>query len=648
MNFPQSVSRCWQHWNQRIVTLLVASLALIIVEMASAQGDRPNILWITAEDMSPTLGCYGDAYAITPHIDRLAAQSVKYSHAFATAPVCSPSRATLINGLMASTQGSHQMRSTYPLPGEMIGFPKLFRDMGYFTSNNVKTDYNSGNAETIIKASWNENGNNAHWRNRTDPDQPFFSIFNLMTSHQSRSMVWPEKQFVDQVQSKLTSDEIHDPNKAPIPPYYPDTPVVRKTVARYYDCVTAMDKEVGAILQQLNEDGLEKNTIIFFYSDHGSGMPRHKRVPLDSGMHVPLLVKFPAQYQSLMPPSEKGVSDRLVTFEDFGPTALSLAGIKPPEYMQGIPFLGQFNGKNRTFAFGHRDRIDEVIDMSRSVRNHRYLYVRNYMPHLTWNQQTAWPDQGEINHVFYQLGQDTTGLLQSPAQFHYTGPTKAREELYDCVTDPQNLFNLADSPQHYPILREMREAHLDYMEQSRDLGFLPELVLADIAKKQPPYSWALKSNYSPANHIRSAELVGTRNIREMITALNSSDPTIQFWGITALLALPTINDSAIHALADTMKMGHTANVIQSADALIRHNTEFKDDALSTLAGLLNHSDETTVLFAARTIEMLGDKASALVPHMKATAAKYNETTSDLVWYIQFSTQGFLSRMDQQD
>jgi arylsulfatase A-like enzyme len=186
----------------------------------------------------------------------------------------------------------------------MKGFPSLLRKQGYYTTNNVKTDYNSGNYQEIIKHSWDENSASAHWRKRKDKEKPFFSVFNLMTSHQSRSMVWPYERFQKEIQSRLTKDEIHDPAKVTLPPYYPDTPVIRKTVARFHDCVTAMDKEVGSILDQLEKDGFADNTIVFFYSDHGSGMPRHKRALLDSGMNVPLLIRFPGKFW------QTGVNDR--------------------------------------------------------------------------------------------------------------------------------------------------------------------------------------------------------------------------------------------------------------------------------------------------------------------------------------------------
>ena len=397
---------------------ILATLLAVLGGSVCAAGPRPNILWITAEDMSPTLGCYGDRYADSPEIDALAKRSVRYSHAFATAPVCSPSRSCLITGCYATSLGTHQMRSAFPIPDEIKGFPAYLRAAGYYTTNNVKTDYNTAAWKRIMQASWDDSSPQAHWRNRPDKRQPFFSVFNLMTSHQSRSMVWPREQFVKEVQSRLTPEQIHDPAEAPLPPYYPDTPVIRRTVARFYDCVTAMDQQVGEILQQLEDDGLADDTIVFFYSDHGSGMPRHKRCLQDSGMQVPLLVHFPERLRDLAPAAAGSTIDRLVSFVDFGPSVLSLAGVEIPEYMQGRPFLGRAEAEPREFVFGHRDRIDEVIDLSRSVRTHRYLFIHNYMPHLGWNQRSAWPDQGAIRHEFYRLAK-AGGL--NPVQRQFAG-----------------------------------------------------------------------------------------------------------------------------------------------------------------------------------------------------------------------------------
>ena len=425
------------------------SSLIFFLSSLALYSNRPNIIWITAEDMSPTLGCFGHPDAITPNIDKLARQSVRYTRAFASAPVCSPSRSCLIQGTYPTTLSTQQMRSGFPLPPYMKGFPALLRKHGYYTTNNVKTDYNSGNFEEVIKSSWNENSSSAHWRKREDKEKPFFSVFNLMTSHQSRSMVWPYERFEKEIQSKLSTDQIHDPAKIKIPPYYPDTPVVRKTMARFHDCVTAMDKEVGEILRQLEQDGLAEDTIVFFFSDHGSGMPRHKRALLDSGMHVPLIIHVPEKWQKIAHDQPGLTTDRMVAFVDFASTVLNLTNIDIPSYMQGKPFLGSNKVKARKYVFGHRDRVDEVRDLARSVRDQNFLYIRNYMPHLGYNQPTAWPDLGEIRHEFYRLADRKK--MTSP-QWHFAGPTRPVEELYDCKKDPQNLTNLAGSAAHKRFL----------------------------------------------------------------------------------------------------------------------------------------------------------------------------------------------------
>ncbi|MEM1443698.1 MAG: sulfatase-like hydrolase/transferase, partial [Verrucomicrobiota bacterium] len=253
---------------------LLCFLALFSSFLAVAE-DQPNILWITAEDMSPTLGAYGDEYATTPHLDAFAEESVLYTNAFAAAPVCSPSRSTLITGMWAASTGTSQMRSAFHLPAEVKGFPSYLREAGYFTSNAVKTDYNTADAQRLVQESWTAISEEAHWRDESRGEgQPFFSVFNQMVSHQSRTMVWPYAAFEEHVQSNLSATELHDPAAAPVPPYYPDTEIVRKTIARFYDCVTVMDQQVGRLLEQLEEDGLAEDTIVFFYSDHGSGMPR--------------------------------------------------------------------------------------------------------------------------------------------------------------------------------------------------------------------------------------------------------------------------------------------------------------------------------------------------------------------------------------
>ncbi len=601
--------------------------------------DRPNVLWITAEDMSPTLGCYGDSYARTPNIDALALEGVLYTQAFATSPVCSPVRSCLINGCIASSQGTHNMRSEFPIPIAMRGFPALLRDAGYYTSNNVKTDYNSGNAAEITRASWCDSSETAGWRNRK-AGEPFFSVFNLMTSHQSRSMVWSYDQFQREVQSHLSSDEIHDPSAAPLPPYYPDTPLIRKTVARFYDCVTVMDQEVGRILDQLEEDGLAEDTIVFFYSDHGSGMPRHKRALLDSGMRVPLLIRFPKKFEHLAPAKPGSSTDRLVSFDDFGPTVLSLAAVTERlAQPSGNAFLGPQDAKPRRYVHGHRDRVDEVIDMARSVRDKRFLYIRNYMPHHGYNQPSAWVDQSRMSHEFYRLSE--TGAM-TPAQWHFAGPSRRREELYDCQADPLNLNDLSDSPDHRDVMRRMRTEHRAWVLQSRDLGFLPEIQQQRVSERAIPMEWAQTANYKLAEILDAASLVGTDDQASFRQGLSSESPAIRYWSAVGMSATERLSGHSVDALTESLQDDLESVQIESAAALARHG--HGKQALKLLAEMLKRDDTTVLLHAGRSVELLGDKAISLHADMKRLFERFEDDPEDPAWFIRFTTTGFLNRV----
>ena len=598
---------------------------------------KPNILWITAEDMSPTLGCYGDTYSTTPNIDQLASESARYTHAFATSPVCSPSRACLINGCMASSQGAHAMRSLIPIPPALNGFPTLLREVGYYTTNNVKTDYNSGGETRITESAWDECSDQADWRGRKE-GQPFFSVINLMESHQSRSMVWPYEQFQKEVQVHLSDGDIHDPTLVPLPPYYPDTPLVRKTLARYYDCVTRMDQRVGEILDQLKTDGLYDQTIIFFYSDHGSGMPRHKRALLDSGMRVPLLIRLPEQYRAMARSvAAQGDVDRLVNFEDFGPTVLSLAAFDSlPDYMTGQPFLGSLDTPARQYVFGHRDRVDEILDMARSVRSRNFLYVRNYMPHLGYNQQGAWIDQADVRSDFYKLAKSGTA---SAAQDQYLSSSRPPEELYDCVQDPLNLNNLAYSLEHESTVVQMREQLHRHMIETRDLGLVPEIELWRHARSMAPMNWKSTRDFNPESLLAAAELVGADDHAAISKSLADRDPAIRYWGAVACSAVENLPENMTAKLRKMFDDPSKAVAIESANAVARHTGD--GDAVQALVRWFDHDDRTVVLHAARAVELLADRrAKAAVLDL---AERYQDEPGDLAWFIRFSTSGYLSR-----
>jgi N-sulfoglucosamine sulfohydrolase len=617
--------------------------------------ERPNILWITAEDMSATLGCYGDKYATTPNIDAFARQSVRYTQAFATAPVCSPSRSCLITGCYAPSLGTQQMRSAFPIPERMKGFPSLLRREGYYTSNNVKTDYNNANWEKIIRASWNESSPAAHFNRRKDKEQSFFSIFNLMTSHQSRSMVWPYERFQTDVQSKLSPGEIHDPKLAPLPPYYPDTPVVRKTVARFYDCVTAMDKEVGQILQQLEDDGKADNTIVFFYSDHGSGMPRHKRALLDSGMHVPLMIRFPEKYAHLAPGKPGTTTDRLVSFVDYAPTVLSLLNLPIPAEMQGSPFLGEAQLPAREHVFGHRDRVDEVRDLARSVRDKQFLLIRNFMPHLGYNQFTAWPDLGEIRHEFYAAAKNAKTAKASGPLAHFLSPRRPPVELYDCVKDPQNLKNLADDPKYQEVIWRMNSRLRRHLREIRDVGFFPESDAWEISTGSNLWDTARTRNLRLEDLVSAATKVGSADEAIFVEELESWNPAVRYWGAIGLAAVEGISAKGKRALQNGLKDGSAAVRIECAGVLVRSGDA--KDALRVLTRELKNENFTVVLHAARTIELLGVRAKPAIRAMerlvkRCYAIRPADTPptvvasgrEDLAMFTAMSANGFLSRV----
>lgn len=582
-------------------------LALTILGPGAwADSARPNILWITVEDMSANLGCYGDAYATTPHLDAFARQAVRYTRAFATAPVCSPARSCLITGVYATSLGTQRLRSAFPIPERFKGFPSYLRSAGYYTSNNVKTDYNTANEPAIIQASWDACNAQADWRGRA-PGQPFFSVINLMTTHQSRTSVWSFDEFEAQVGAKLAPAERHDPAQAPLPPYYPDTTLARRTVARYYDCITAMDHEVGRILATLEADGLADDTIVFFYADHGMGMPRGKRVLHDSGLHVPLLIRFPQKWASLAPALPGEVDHRLVSFVDFAPTVLSLAGLETPDYMEGIAFLGAKAGPERTCVFGARDRVDEADDLARSVRDGRWLYIRNYQPHLSWMQLERYSDQSTFRREFLRLAADRQ---LDPAPMTYAAPRRAIEELYDTANDPHQIHNLAGQPEHRETVDRLRDVQRAWIRETRDLGFLPETVAWELTRGTTPYDWARAHRNWLGDALAAAERVGSpASFAVLREEWQSPNPAVRYWAVTTALADPSEAPVAEAWLEEALRDDAVTVRIQAAQIAVRQGRV--EAGLEVLERALTGEDVNAVLAAARAVEGLGKQARLL-------------------------------------
>ncbi len=463
---------CW------FVLLLFAGLLTPVIK-PQAQS-RPNILWISAEDLSPDLACYGDRYARAPNLDKFAAEGARYTNAFSSAPVCAPSRSAIITGMYPTTIGSLHMRSKAVPPPGVKAFTETLRAAGYYCTNNAKTDYNfeAPPANRPPDTVWDETSRTAHWRNRPDKSQPFFAVFNHEVTHEGQ--VRSDDATYAKNTAALKPEDFHDPAKVTVPPYYPDTPVVRKNIARYYDLITALDYQITKLLNQLEEDGLAGNTIVFFWGDHGRGLTRGKRWVYDSGTRVPLLVRWPGKIKP------GTVDDRMVSLIDLGPTVLSLAGIKPSAHMQGQTFLGEHAAKPRQYVFSHRDRMDETYDMMRAVRDNRYRYIRNFHPGRPYAQYIAYMEEMPILKEMRRLYKDHFNALSpdygkalNETQLLYFRPEKPPEELYDLTTDPYEVKNLAGLPQHQDTLKRMRAALEQWQKETKDLGLVPELELRE-------------------------------------------------------------------------------------------------------------------------------------------------------------------------
>ncbi len=444
--------------------------------IAQAREARPNFLWISTEDMSPDMGCYGDKYAVTPNLDRLAAQGVRYNRVFSHSGVCAPTRSGIITGMYPTTIGTHHMRCRGVPPHYVKCFPEYLRAAGYYCTNKSKTDYQFNAPLTA----WDECSNRAHWRNRPK-DKPFFAVINFTTTHESQ--IRNRSEGMLKRIAGLGPDEKHDPARAELPPYYPDTPKVREDWAQYYDIITLMDKQAREVLDQLEADGLAEDTIVWFWGDHGRGLPRGKRWIYDSGSRVPLIIRVPEKWRKLaMPEAPEAVkpgtvNDDLIAFLDFAPTMLSLAGIEIPRHIQGRAFLGRQKQPPREYIFGGRDRMDEAYDLIRTVRDKRFRYIRNYMAHLTRGQDINYMNEMPTMQEMRRLHAE--GKLQGP-QKQYFEPTKPVEELYDTVADPHEVNNLAGDPQYKDVLERLRQVHGQWYRDTMDIGLIPEPIFDEM------------------------------------------------------------------------------------------------------------------------------------------------------------------------
>jgi len=583
--------------------------ASFIPFVRASQQPKPNILWITAEDMGPHLGACGDPYAVTPNLDRLAARGTIYMNAWSNAPVCAPARTAIISGMDPCALGAHHMRSLVPMPAGIRMFPAYLREAGYYCTNNVKEDYNLLKPE----GTWDESSDKAHYRNRAR-GQPFFAAFNHTITHESQIRRRPHTL-------------AHDPAKARIPAYHPDTPEVRHDWAQYYDNITTMDGQAGRLLAELEKEGLLEDTIVFFYGDHGSGMPRSKRWPYNSGLNVCVVASIPEKYRHLAAAGYRqgGKSGRLVEFMDLAPTVLSLAGIEPLKHFHGEAFLGPFAARPKRYLHGHRGRMDERLDSVRSVRDDRYVYVRNYMPHKIYGQYLAYMWETPTTQVWERLYNE--GKLNA-AQRKFWEP-KPPEELYDLQQDPDEVNNLAASPAHRRILERMRAEHRRYELSIRDAGMLAESEMHARSRGESPYDMARDpERFNGERLLDAAQLASGMDPQaapRLAQMLGDADSGVRYWGAMGLL-MRGAKAVAAHAevLKKALEDSSVAVRIAAGEALGRFagEQELKSamEALVALCHPVQHGAYAAVE-ALNAVEAIGEKAK---PWLSAILAMPDE------------------------
>ncbi len=577
--------------------LAVATALVSKPAQDASKASRPNILWIVSEDNFPYIGAYGDPVARTPVIDALARDGILYEHCFSQAPVCAPSRFTLISGMYATSCGpASHMRASGKGPTALRGFPAYLREAGYYCSNNAKTDYN---ASIDLKDAWDESGKSGHWRKRP-AGKPFFAVFNYEVTHESQ--IFPEAQARQTPLARPT-----DPAGVRLPAYIPDAPETRRDRAHYYDQMARLDALIGERLKELEADGLADDTIVFYYSDNGGVLPRSKRFTYDSGLHVALIVRFPPKWKHLAPAAARTRIAAPVSFVDFAPTVLSLAGVNPPSYFQGRPFAGP-GAAPREYAFSFRDRMDERYDMSRTVRDRRFRYIRNYKPHLIWGQH--------IEYMWQQAGVALWERLYRAGKLDATQrrfwEEKPEEELYDLSADPDEVRNLAGDPAHRDRVARMRRALESHMLEIRDNGFVPEgSPLEGYEPTRDRRAYPLEEILVVADAATRRDPAG---IPRLIRWMGHDHECVRYWAALGCVMLKDNAAQAAGELARLLRDPSPSVRVASAEALCYAGRA--DEGVAALREALAHDNGSVRLQAANALENIGDRALPALPDLE--------------------------------
>ena len=513
----------------RILFIATCSSCFTFTGMAQEE-ERPNFVWFMTEDVAPQfMGLYNHGKgAQTPNVEALAQEGITFQNAYSNAPVSSAARSTLITGCYAPRLGIsfHRKLEEVPLPNDLHMFPAYLRQAGYHTSNAAKTDYNC----FLDTTAWNVvQGKMGEWRNRSNKKQPFFFVRTNGTSHES-CLHFNEQTF----REKPTK---HDPNAVRLLPLHPDTKLFRYTYATFYDKIQKADEELGQLVNMLREDGELDNTFIFYFGDNGGSLPGSKGYTYETGLQVPLVIYIPKKWRDKIPMPKNSKANGFVSFIDFGPTLLHLAGIDVPKQLDGKPFLGKditpTKLDKRDVVFGYGDRFDELYAFNRTVRKGNFKYSRNFSPYhskslyaLYRYKQLAFQEWKNL----YNEGK----LNETQARFF---EPQGAEELYDLSVDPNETHNLAADPHFQQSLKEMRSLLFDHMIEKNDLGILPECVWFTEGNQAP-------SAYGQQHHKRLVQALATANLQldnfhqaqhNAIKSLQSKDPAIRYWALTACI-----------------------------------------------------------------------------------------------------------------
>ncbi len=514
---------------------LISFCFLLLTHFNLCAQNKPNVLWITIEDTSPQfIGCYGNSDASTPNIDNLAKNGIKFSNAFSTGTVCSPSRTAIITGVKTYEAGTGNHRSNYPIPAIIHGFPYYLQQAGYYTTNNSKTDYNVKNPKAFIEDAWDESSNNAGWWNRK-AGQPFFAVFNFMDSHQSRTMTDTYPKYLEEVINKLPESDRISEQDFKMPPFYKDSPEMRKQFARVYNAIKLTDNKIGELIKKLEEDKLRDSTIIFFYADHGEGIPRGKTNGINLGHRVPFVIWFPEMYKHLSPWGQAGmVTDELIDFTDLAPTLISLAGGNLPDYLKGRILMGPKRSKEADHLVLSSDRSDNGIDLTRTVTDGKYVYSRNFLPYMPEARYIRYMEIGDIKQ---QMRADLVAGKLNSLQKSLFEPRPA-EFLFDIENDSWETKNLINDKKYTQLVVAMRQKLKNEMFNAKDILLLPEYEIAKISETTTPYSYRLSAKNFPFKDIYEAAVLSGFRSKEVahkqVALLKSPNNIVKYWAAVGL------------------------------------------------------------------------------------------------------------------